>query len=107
MQVTLIFISAIAFIFYGLLCLTTDHMKTEFQRYGLSRFRKLTGLLELLGGVGLLVGRFYYPVLALSAGGLALLMFLGIIVRFKTKDPIIQILPAIVLMLINLKILFF
>jgi hypothetical protein len=108
MQVTLIFISAIAFIFYGLMCLSTDHMKTEFQRYGMSRFRRLTGLLELLGGLGLLVGHFvYYPILAFSAGGLALLMFLGTIVRFKTKDPVIQILPAIILMLVNLKILFF
>lgn len=106
MQIILIFISASAFIFYGLLCLLTDHMKTEFRRYGLSQFRKLTGMLELLGGTGLLVGCYYTPLLYLSAAGLALLMSFGVIIRLKTKDPLVEILPAILLMLINLKILF-
>jgi hypothetical protein len=106
MQVILIFISGLTFIFYGLLCLLTDHMKIEFKRYGFSQFRKLTGTLELLGGAGLLLGQYYTPVLIMSAAGLALLMFLGVIVRLKTKDPLIEILPAFILMVINLKILF-
>lgn len=106
MQVILIFISALAFIFYGLLCLLTDHMKIEFARYGLSQYRQLTGALELLGGSGLLFGLYYTPLLILSASGLALLMFLGIIVRLKTRDPLLEILPAFILMTINLKILF-
>lgn len=106
MQVTLIFISGLTFIFYGLLCLLTGHMKKEFTRYGLSRFRTLTGALELLGGMGVLVGRHYHPLLVFSAAGLALLMFLGIIVRLRTRDPLIEILPAFILLLVNLKILF-
>lgn len=106
MYVTLILLLAFIFISYGLLCLLTDHMKVEFQRYGLSRFRKLTGALELLGGAGLLVGLTYNPILMLSSSGLALLMFLGVLVRLRTKDPLIQILPAFILMLISLKILF-
>ncbi len=106
MQVILIFISALAFIFYGLLCLLTDHMKAEFSRYRLSQFRKLTGALELLGGTGLFVGTYYTPLLYLSAAGLSLLMFLGVLVRLKTKDPLFEIVPAFFLMLINLKILF-
>jgi hypothetical protein len=82
-------------------------MKTEFQRYGLSEFRKLTGTLELLGGTGLLVGQYYYsPLITLSASGLALLMFLGVIVRIRTRDPLIEILPALILMVVNLKIFF-
>lgn len=105
MQVILIFLSALTFIFYGVLCLLTDHMKAEFIRYGFPQFRKLTGTLELLGGVGVIVGYYFFNHLLLfSAGGLALLMFLGVIVRLKTKDPLIEILPAFVLMLINLKI---
>jgi hypothetical protein len=67
MQVILIFISGLTFIFYGLLCLLTDHMKIEFKRYGFSQFRKLTGTLELLGGAGLLLGQYYTPVLIMSA----------------------------------------
>lgn len=106
MHVILIFISAISFIFYGLLCLLTDHMKAEFSRYGLSQFRELTGVLELVGGIGLLVGKYYSPsILILSSAGLSLLMFLGVIVRLKTKDPILQIIPAFVLMLVNIQIL--
>jgi hypothetical protein len=106
MQVIFIFISAIAFIFYGLLILVTDHMKIEFRRYGLSQFRMLTGALELLGGAGLLLGFYYLPLLILSAGGLALLMLLGVIVRLKTRDPLDEIIPAFILMLMNIAILF-
>lgn len=89
------------FIYYGLLCLTTNHMMIEFQRYGLSRFRKIVGVLELFGGLGLLLG-FYYPILSiLASAGLTILMFLGTIVRLKTKDPLWKIIPAFTLMLVN------
>jgi hypothetical protein len=106
MQVILIIGCGITFIFYGLLCLFTDHMKIEFQRYGLSKFRRLTGILELLGGTGLLLGQYYSSLLNLSAAGLALLMLLGVMVRLKTRDPMIEILPAFILLMLNLKILF-
>jgi hypothetical protein len=102
MPIILILTSGLAFILYGLLCLLTDHMKSEFRRYGLSHFRKLTGALELLGGLGLFAGLYYTPLLYISSAGLSLLMFLGAIVRLKTKDPLIQLLPAFVLMAINL-----
>lgn len=105
MQVILIFITGLIFIFYGLLCLFTNHMKAEFERYGLSQYRMLTGILELFGGTGLLLGLSLNPLLLVSSSGLALLMFLGVIVRLKTKDPLIQIIPAFLLMLINLQIL--
>jgi hypothetical protein len=81
-------------------------MKIEFNRYGLSQFRKLTGILELLGGLGLIVGTRYASILFLSSIGLALLMFLGVIIRLKTKDPFIEIMPALFLMVVNLTILF-
>jgi hypothetical protein len=102
MHVILIFISALAFIFYGLRCLFTGHMRTEFARYRLAGFRKLTGALELLGGSGQLVGLANPSILQFSSAGLALLMFLGVVVRLRTRDPIVQIIPALVLMLLNL-----
>ena len=80
-------------------------MKAEFQRYGFSDYRTLTGVLELLGGTGLLLGQYYKPLLILSSSGLALLMFLGVLVRLRTKDPLIEIIPAFLLMIINLQIL--
>ena len=42
----------------------------------------------------------------LSSGGLALLMMLGVGVRVRVKDSLLQTLPALVLMLVNGFILF-
>jgi hypothetical protein len=48
----------------------------------------------MLGGIGLILG-FYLPNFSLlSAGGLTLLMVLGMIARIRIKDPVIAILPA-------------
>ncbi len=101
MNQIIVYISAVVFIFYGLLCLTTNHMKVEFARYQLSRFRRTVGVLELLGGLGLLLG-LYYPILSIIASaGLTLLMLLGTLIRIKTKDPLLEIIPAFSLMLLN------
>ncbi len=106
MQVFLTVVSAITFIVYGLLCLFTNHMQIEFEHYRLSQYRKLTGSLELLGGIGLLVGQYYSPLIILCSSGLSVLMFLGVIFRLKARDPLFEILPALLLMVLNLQILF-
>lgn len=80
-------------------------MKIEFQRYGFEKLRILTGVLEVLGGAALLVGFESTLALRVGAGGLGLLMFLALGVRFRIKDSIIQSLPAFVLMIINFYIL--
>jgi hypothetical protein len=105
MNVILISITGIIFIFYGLICLITNHMRSEFERYGLIKFRQLTGFLELLGGIGLLVGMYNLPILIFSSAGFSILMLLGVVVRIKVKDKIFQILPAFFLMIINIYIL--
>jgi hypothetical protein len=97
-------ISAVAFFVYGVGCFYSASLITEFERYGLKALRKLIGALEIAGALGLFIG-FYLPILRLlSAGGLSMLMFFAIIVRWKIKDPILQWIPAIVLFLINLSI---
>jgi hypothetical protein len=106
MRLILILISAALFIFYGLLILLTNHMKFEFKRYDLEKFRTLTGYLELAGGIGQLIGLFYPILLILSSIGLSLLMFLGTIVRLRVRDPWIDLIPAIFLMLLNISIFF-
>ena len=93
--------SGLAFICYGFLCLVAGGMTQEFKRYGLIRFRKLVGLLEILGGLGSILGLFYPYLLIISTAGLSFLMLLGVIVRIRIKDPFILILPAFILMLIN------
>ncbi len=97
------FFSATAFIIYGTLCLFTNHMKAEFRRYGLSKFRLLTGALELIGGVGIIIGLVKLPIIFLiSTGGLSLLMLLGIFARLKINDKFVSILPAIFFFSLNL-----
>ena len=98
-------LSAIAFLFYGIVCLSTSHMKAEFERYGLARFRILVGVLECLGALGLLVGYFNRPVLVLAAAGLMLTMLLGIATRIRIGDSLVRTLPAIVLRILNALVL--
>ncbi len=69
------------------------------------KFRKLTGVLEILGGLGLFVGVAYTPILIFSSTGLCLLMLMGAILRIKIKDKVLNILPALSLMIINAYIL--
>lgn len=96
---------SVTFLVYGLLCLTSLSMEREFSRFGLERLRTLTGWLEVLGGIGLLIGLKWPPALWVSAGGLALLMLCGVGVRISVSDGVVQILPAFCLMLVNLYVL--
>ena len=102
----LVVFSSGAFLIYGLSCLLSSYMKQEFARFGLAKFRLLTGALEVAGAGGLALG-LVLPVLGwLAAGGLALLMFLGFLVRLKIKDRPIQAAPAFLFMALNLYLLF-
>ncbi|MAW07690.1 MAG: hypothetical protein CME61_05350 [Halobacteriovoraceae bacterium] len=100
-------ISSIAFLIYGILCIFTNHMVDEFERYGLIKFRILTGILEVLGGLGLLVGLKNKPIMLISSLGLTLLMVLGVITRIRVNDPLIQIIPAFALSIINFIIFYY
>ncbi len=100
-------LSIILFLFYGLSCLFSDAMAVEFERFGLSRFRQLTGGLEVLGGLGLIVG-YVVPAIAIAAsGGLTLLMILGVATRIRVRDSFLETLPAVFLLLVNLYILLY
>jgi uncharacterized membrane protein YphA (DoxX/SURF4 family) len=98
-------VSGVLFLYYGSACLFANGMVDEFERYGLSSFRRLTGALEVLGAVGLAVGYVIPPVSAVSAGGLAALMALGLVVRVRVRDPFVEMLPALFLLGVNLFIL--
>ena len=98
-------LSILLFLYYGLSVLVSDAMVAEFERFGLSRFRRLTGSLEVLGAVGLLFG-YFAPILVIAAsGGLTVLMVLGLVTRYRARDPLVEALPALVLTLMNLYIL--
>lgn len=92
--ITVIVFTSLSFFIFGATCLFSARMRVEFDRYGLSRFRALTGVLEIAGALGLLVGMAYPAVGVLAACGLALLMSMGVAARVRIRDTIPQLLPA-------------
>lgn len=94
-------VSIALFLYYGTACLFANGMVDEFERYGLSRYRRAIGALEVLGAIGLVVGYLFSPVSTLSAGGLSVLMLLGLGVRMKMRDSILDMVPAAFLLLVN------
>ena len=103
----LIFFIACSFLIFSGSCLVSPRMKLEFERYGLGKKRLLIGYLQLAGSLGLLIGYFAYPLLTMiSSAGLSLLMFMGVGVRLKIKDPIVALLPALTYALLCCFLLF-
>lgn len=94
-------ISGPSFIVVGWLCVFSLRMRIEFERYRLAKFRILVGILEILGGLGVLLGLVWSPLMVFSASGLALLMLLGVGVRVRIQDSLLQTLPAAVLLIVN------
>jgi uncharacterized membrane protein len=77
-------------------------MISEFKRFSLSKTqRQITGILQIIGAIGLLSGLFLPIIGLLAALGLSLLMILGFIVRLKIKDSFLQSLPSFVFACIN------
>ena len=75
-------------------------MVAEFERYKLARFRRLTGILQLLASMGLIVG-YWIPWLAgISAAGLTLQMACALAVRICIGDNWLHCLPSAFYMLI-------
>jgi hypothetical protein len=96
--------SAVSFLFFGYSCLTSLFMRQEFERYGLAKYRRLTGTLQIIGALCLLGGLFYLPLAITGAAGLMVLMLLGLAVRIRLRDSFIQSTPALFYALLNLVI---
>lgn len=104
--IILILISSLSFIGYGIAYFKSPLMKSEFKRFGLEKVGTLTAVLEIVGAIGLLIGLKMQLILLISAGGLAILMFLGVAVRIKVKDSLWKTLPALFFMILNSCIFF-
>jgi len=94
-------LSMLLFFYYGISVLVSDAMVREFEKFGLLRFRKLTGVLEVVGAAGLLIGYLVPPLVIVASGGLALLMVLGVAVRLRAGPPLTDAIPALVMLVIN------
>ncbi|EAS19710.1 DoxX family protein [Nonlabens mediterrranea] len=94
--------SGACFLFYGVSCLLSQRMVLEFERFGIPQYRKLTGILQILGGVSIIVGLYVLPIIGFVGSlGLSLLMFLGFGVRLKIKDSFALSAPALLFGLLN------
>lgn len=100
-NLSLTWFSALSFLFYGLSFYRSSHMKDEFKRYGLAKFTLSTSILQIMGGIGLIVGLQIHPISVLSTAGLSLLMLFGFAVRLKIKDGFWQSLPALSYFILN------
>ena len=96
-------VSGLSFLGFGWACQTSAYMKQEFIRYGYDRQRALTGYLQMAGGLGVLLGCFYSPLLGLAAAtGLCLMMAYGFGVRIYIRDTLLQATPAFLYAALNL-----
>lgn len=93
--------SGIAFLVYGTLCLFSEKMEREFERYRLKNFRVMVGVCEVAGAVGQLSGLWIPSIGLVSAVGLSLLMLCGLWTRWRIQDPWPVFLPAFILMVAN------
>jgi uncharacterized membrane protein YphA (DoxX/SURF4 family) len=99
--VILALVSGVSFLYYGVGILSRPRLEEEFSRYGLTDLRRLVGVLELLGGTGVIIGLAFPPLGAVAALGLSVLMLLGIIVRIRVRDAPRFMAPAALLCLLN------
>jgi len=102
MKLTLVVrvLSALVFVGFGLASLVLPAVAVEFERYGLPRRRVLIGVLEVAGGLGLLLGPTPRWVAA-AAAGLGALMLGALVVRVRLEDPWYALLPALGLLIVN------
>jgi len=100
-QIAQIF-SLISFGCYGAGCLLSKRMVGEFERYRMPSVRVLTGCLQMAASAGLALGFYNRPVALAASGGLAVMMFVAVVVRFKIQDSWVAALPALGFCLLNL-----
>ncbi len=77
-------------------------MRQEFERYGLGSCRVIAAVLQLAGAAGQILGLSYPLIGCFASGGLALMMFVALLVRKRIRDRLHQSIPAAVYLAGNL-----
>jgi len=106
LNLSILLFSAISFIFYGITSFFSKRMLSEYARWGYKNQRILLGCLQLLGGVGLIVGIVNSTLLIIASFLLTFMMITAVFVRIKIKDNIVQMFPAIFYTVLNFIILY-
>ena len=106
LNILLVVFSALSFIFYGINSFFSKRMVSEYARWGYSNHRILLGSIQLLGGIGLLVGLTNSVLLSVASFLLTFMMITAVIVRIKIKDSLINMFPAVFYTGLNFIILY-
>lgn len=69
-------------------------------------FRVVTGWVQVIGVAGLVIGFWNPAITALAGGWLAITMLGGVITHLRAKDPIGKVVPALVLAVLSIIVLF-
>lgn len=105
-QTFVIIFTAVSFIIYGNSSFISRRMKSEFSRWGFSNHRKTVGSLQILGGIGLLLGIKFNVLLIVTSICFIMMMSVAIFIRIKIKDNITDILPAITYLFLSIMIFY-
>ena len=81
-------------------------MKSEYARWGYNNQRKIVGSLQLLGGIGLILGLQINILLITTSFCFIMMMTMAIFIRVKIKDNITDILPAITYLFLSILIFY-
>ena len=106
LNILLVVFSALSFIFYGINSFFSKRMVSEYARWGYSNQRILLGCMQLLGGIGLLVGLTNSVLLCVASFLLTFMMITAVLVRIKIKDSLINMFPAVFYTCLNFIILY-
>ena len=106
LNILLVVFSALSFIFYGINSFFSKRMVSEYARWGYSNQRILLGCMQLLGGIGLLVGLTNSVLLSVASFLLTFMMITAVLVRIKIKDSLINMFPAVFYTCLNFIILY-
>ena len=102
----LVAVSASAFLYYGRETLFAITPRSEYERYGLPKFRVFVGAMQLLGAAGVTLGLFFAPLGAVAASGLVVMMLLGLAARLRIRDAPRLMIPAAALAILNAILVF-
>ena len=105
METAIILFTGISFMIYGTNSFYSKRMISEFKRWGYKKHRKTISSLQILGGLGLVIGLQINIILIASSLCLSIMMFFAIIVRVRIKDNVARILPAITYLMLSSLIL--
>ena len=107
MNLTLVVIfTGVSFIIYGYSSFISRRMKSEYARWGYNNQRKIVGSLQLLGGIGLILGLQINVLLITTSFCFIMMMTMAIFIRIKIKDNITEILPAITYLFLSILIFY-